>query len=317
MKGQQARCMTWNQPAAGSLSGHIRTVHTVIDHIYRRPEEDLSLEALSGIAGYSPFHFHRLFKAISGETMKRYALRIRLEKAARTLKEEGCSVTEAAFRYGFSSSANFTRSFSACFGFPPSQLLRSKPFAWESPFKGDISDGGGDKGPYPLTFQGLRKIEKTRVLSLSTISGYECKTIQSSYRSLIAAVSELGLFPPGAQLIGIGYDDPRITRSSSCRYDASVEIPFGLELPFLTHLPVREQLLPGRTYASFSFQGPPEAFLPAWEEVFFFISLRRDLVPLIEPHLEYYHPLAEGKGRMLTADLLVPVKRFFHQNRKN
>ncbi|HAF35231.1 MULTISPECIES: AraC family transcriptional regulator [Sphingobacterium] len=63
-----------------------KRINKVIDHINSNLDHNLSLEELAAIACFSPFHFHRLFKSVTGETVKNFTNRIRMEKAARLLR---------------------------------------------------------------------------------------------------------------------------------------------------------------------------------------------------------------------------------------
>ena len=53
--------------------------------IRRRLDANVSLDALAERAGWSPFHLHRAFTRMVGETPKQYTLRLRLEGAAARL----------------------------------------------------------------------------------------------------------------------------------------------------------------------------------------------------------------------------------------
>jgi len=103
--------------AKDSPNEYIIRISRVIDFILQNLTVDLSLENLANVAGYSPFHFQKIFKQVVGESPKQYVNRIRLETAAHALvihREK--SVTEIAFENGFSSSAAFARSFKNYFG---------------------------------------------------------------------------------------------------------------------------------------------------------------------------------------------------------
>ena len=64
---------------------YIFRVNRVIDYIETNIDKDLSLEDLARIANFSQFHFHRIFRAIVGETLNRFIQRMRVEKAATQL----------------------------------------------------------------------------------------------------------------------------------------------------------------------------------------------------------------------------------------
>src|SRR5437868_886110 len=67
-------------------SHHLPRMEQVLDHIETHLADDLSLERLADRAAISPFHFHRLFLAWTGETLKEFVRRRRLESAAGRLR---------------------------------------------------------------------------------------------------------------------------------------------------------------------------------------------------------------------------------------
>jgi AraC family transcriptional regulator len=91
----------------------------VLRDLRGRLDGDVSLEALSVRAGWSPFHLHRAFRRIVGETPKQYTLRLRLEDAAARLLASDESVTTVALDAGFASHEVFTRAFRRHFGRTP------------------------------------------------------------------------------------------------------------------------------------------------------------------------------------------------------
>ncbi len=92
-------------------------VNRVVDHIERHLDAELSLARLAEVAHFSPFHFHRIFQALVGETLQRFVQRLRLERAATWLVwEPQRSITAIALDSGFASSATFARAFRAEFG---------------------------------------------------------------------------------------------------------------------------------------------------------------------------------------------------------
>lgn len=87
--------------------------------IRRRLDENVSLEALAARSGWSPFHLHRAFTRMVGETPKQYTLRLRLEGAAARLLASDDSIVEVALAAGFKSHEVFTRAFRRYFGRTP------------------------------------------------------------------------------------------------------------------------------------------------------------------------------------------------------
>ena len=65
---------------------YLERVNRVLDYIAEHLDGELSLTRLSGIACFSPFHFHRIFQCVTGETLNSHVRRVRLERAASIMK---------------------------------------------------------------------------------------------------------------------------------------------------------------------------------------------------------------------------------------
>ena len=77
-------------------------INKVTDYIHNHIDQPLSLQKMAGIACFSPFHFHRVFTILTGETPTDYIKRTRIEKAALLLKRnKELSATEIARLCGF------------------------------------------------------------------------------------------------------------------------------------------------------------------------------------------------------------------------
>ena len=76
-----------------SQAEYNRRMHAVIEYIDRHLDPNLDLATLAGVANFSAFHFHRLFRALTGEALGDYVRRRRLEMAAVRLRAQtGVSV---------------------------------------------------------------------------------------------------------------------------------------------------------------------------------------------------------------------------------
>src|SRR5712692_3721376 len=107
---------------------YTRRINTVISHVRQNLDGDLSLDALSRVGCFSKFHFHRVFKSITDETVNDMVVRMRLERAANLLRTvPRLSITAAAFEVGFSSVSVFSRAFRKHFGVNARQWDRRSP----------------------------------------------------------------------------------------------------------------------------------------------------------------------------------------------
>ena len=103
-----------------------RRIHRVIEYISSNISEDITLERLAGIAGYSAFHFARKFTLAMGVSPHRYISRIRLENAMAELAAGKLPLAEIALNAHFSSQASFTRAFHRSTGMTPKEYQRSR-----------------------------------------------------------------------------------------------------------------------------------------------------------------------------------------------
>ncbi len=102
---------------------YVERVNRAIDYIVHNLDQPLRLEHVAGVACFSPFHFHRVFRSLVGETLNQFVKRLRLERALFLMAHDSQRpLTEVALSCGFSSSSDFSRNFRQRYGVPPSAL---------------------------------------------------------------------------------------------------------------------------------------------------------------------------------------------------
>ncbi len=107
---------------------YIRSINLALNFIDEHLDSDLSLETISNAALYSPYHFHRIFKAVIGETLNTYITRRRIEKTASILMhKKEVRITDLSLQYGFNSNSSFTRTFKNYYGISPSEFRKQNP----------------------------------------------------------------------------------------------------------------------------------------------------------------------------------------------
>lgn len=107
-----------------TLTDYGLRVQRAIAHMAANLDRDLDLETLAGVACFSPFHFHRVFREITGRTTAEVLRRLRLNRAAGELIQGAAPLPGIARRSGYGSVAAFTRAFRALYGVPPATYRR-------------------------------------------------------------------------------------------------------------------------------------------------------------------------------------------------
>lgn len=235
-------------------SHHLRRMEHVLDHIETHLSEDLSLDRLADLAAFSPFHFHRLFLAWTGETLKEFVRRRRLESAAGRLRHcPNEKVTAVSLNCGFASPEAFARAFREHFGMTPSQWRSGGWVAWRTP-----ADDGWRGRHFRVE---VRHIEARECLYMRARGDYESHA-HALWSRFIPWVESLGL--AGQPMLAMGLDDPAITPASNCRMDACVELPSRWNDPGLRAM---RRSLPAQRTACLLFEGPAADIGHGWESL--------------------------------------------------
>ncbi|MET3290901.1 UNVERIFIED_CONTAM: AraC family transcriptional regulator [Brevibacillus sp. OAP136] len=111
----------------------------VIEYVESRIDCELSLDELASEAAFSKFHFTRIFKAVTKETIYEYIRKRRLTEAAKDLIETSIPLLQIAITYGYASQEAFTRAFKNYTGMSP-QSYRKKAVHLHNLYKSAISE---------------------------------------------------------------------------------------------------------------------------------------------------------------------------------
>jgi len=214
-------------------TGHYNDrVNRVLDFIGEHLDGELSLGRLSQIGCFSRFHFHRIFQAVTGETLNSHVRRVRLERAALLMKTSPRKrITDVALETGFAGTAEFSRAFRSHFGRTASSWDRRSPLE-----KSKIC-----KAPEMLSFYPLEELEswKTtadarvqvgrlgafRYVYIRVFEPYGNTRLVDAYHALTAWLAERRTDTQDVVFIGMSLDDPAVTPSENCRYDIGVAFP--------------------------------------------------------------------------------------------
>lgn len=263
---------------------YLGRVHRVMDHIDAHLADPLDLPSLAAVAAFSPWHFHRVFLAVAGETPGDRVRRRRLEVAAlRLLATPARTALSIALDVGFGSAEVFTRAFKAHFGVTPSAWRRGGHRAWSQArhaqlrnihqahgkahqdlaalLADDRRTAGADRGS---TSKGstmkvtIDTLPPLRVAYLRHVGAYGDPAIGALWQRFAAWCTAQGL--AGRACWGVTRDAPDITVPEQCRYDCAVEVDEG----FRPSGPIAVQTVPGGLYACTDFTGPASRIHDAW-----------------------------------------------------
>lgn len=307
-------------------SEYVARINRVIDHVQSNLEGDLSLGALARVACFSPHHFHRVFKALTGEPVGQFVKRVRLERAASHL----CwaperSVTEVAMDAGFTSPAAFARAFRERFGMSASE--------WRAPEESRIGKAMGKDGNAGLGveryFEPGAWAPKWRLTMKTTnpiqvnvdVREQPARTIAylrhtGPYQGNSALFSELfgklaqwagarGLLGPDAQFLSLYHDDPNVTEAGNLRVMCGCVVPADTEVSG----EFGKTEVPGGTYGVGRFELSESEYGEAWDAMYGGWLPKSGFQPADGPAVELYlnNPETHPEHKHIV-EICVPVK---------
>ena len=204
-------------------SEYAQRINRVIDYLRANLHRQVKLQELAKVACFSEFHFHRIFGAVSGETLNNFTNRLRLEKAARLLRYSDHSLTDIALECGFSSSATFSRAFRSGFDTSPSQFRKSGEIKKSKICKELFS---GREYLLPVSTEEKRAAFPVRLIDvperqlayIRVTNAFEMDRVLAALKTMIEWAKSQDIVSQGI-LFGMSMDDPHVTPKHLYRYD--------------------------------------------------------------------------------------------------
>ncbi|MHC4745443.1 MAG: AraC family transcriptional regulator, partial [Planctomycetota bacterium] len=260
----------------------------VLEFIRQHLDEEIPLEQFAKVAHFSPYHFHRIFTGMVGESLKEHIRRLRLQRAAMRLKHTDRSVLEIALEAGYETHEAFTRAFGAMLGRSPSAFRSEKGLLQkDNTFAARYQDGGGLKdielktGDETMDVE-IKCLEPVRVAFVHHVGPYN--EVGEAWGKLCTKLGAAGLLGGDTQFIGVCYDDPDVTPPEKIRYDACVNVDEGFE----AEGDIGVQTLASGEYAVTTHTGPYDRLGKTYAKLFGQWLPQSGREVRSEPCLEFY-----------------------------
>ena len=226
-----------------TYNDYTQRINKVVAYINDHLDESLDLKTLAKVAALSEFHFHRVFKALKGESIGAHISRLRIEAAARLLRYSALSIEDIAFNIGYEAPAALSKAFKNQYGITPTKYRTNKDIYIMK--KEIINPDLALKAPK------IMELEPKNLIYVALTGEYGTLDYGKAYEQLWAVVKSQKLFTKGIESICVSYDDPKITEASLQRSEVSLAI----HKPAHPEGEVSCKTLAGGKYAVFFYQG--------------------------------------------------------------
>lgn len=296
---------------------YVSRINNVFHFIDKNLDSDLSLNAVSKIAHFSPFHFHRIFKTITGETLNEFVTRRRIEKAASALiHKSAMSITALSLQNGFNNHSSFTRTFKKFYGVSPTEFRKQNPnkFSKIRQLKSKNGQAYPDYDKYICVITNLKKwikmnakieIKELPKLTLAYVSSIGAQNLEKAYKKLIKWATPKGLLGNNtAKMLTVYHDSFKITEKNKVRMSACMV----LNEPAESTGEVGQTAIEAGKFIVGSFEIGLHEFEKSWTGLFLWMNENGYKKADQDPFEMYHNNFNEHPEKKCIVDFYIPIE---------
>ncbi len=295
---------------------YIQRINQALSFIDENLDTELTLETVSRVALYSPFHFHRIFKAITNETLNAYITRKRIEKMASILiRNKEVSITVLSLQYGFNSNSSFTRAFKKFYGISPTEFRKASPSRYSQIRKKDSKNGQEiflieeyicniDNHLNWIKMNANIEVKELPQLELAFITHIGDFELHNTFDKLFKWAQTKGITnDPEFKMAMIYHDSFKVTDPGKVRMSACVVLKNPVKVDGEVGLTTIEK---GKFIVARFEMGLPE-FNQAWSSLFLWMNENGYKKAAQNPFEIYHNNPNEHPEKKYIVDLFIPV----------
>ena len=291
------------QQSPDTILDYRSRINDAVVYIEENAAEALTIGAIAARACMSPYHFHRIFTAFTGETLGECCRRIRMRKAMQLLMA-GQTTEAVALETGYQTASAFIRVFKSSFGAPPSRFRQmGVPAAIRYPLP-PVKEGKNQHVPIPV------------LKDLPDLHFYYVRRKGRKHENYTAAADEA--FNVLFEKVWNWYEDPfalmrlgiirdlELLPLEERRFDAALVIPE--QVPRIPLKELHRDQLPGGRFAIFTHKGPYDSLWQTWSRIYRNWYPVSGLTLRDTPPFEIYHnsPMRTPPQELVT-DICIPL----------
>lgn len=296
---------------------YIKRINNIFCFIDDNLDQELTLETIANIGFYSPFHLHRIFKAITNETINEYITRKRIEKTALILlHKREITISELSLQYGFNSNSSFTRTFKKFYGINPTEFRKCNPNKFSK--IGKVQSKNGQESGIPeeyicninkhknwIIMKAKIEIKEMPKLDLAFITQIGHAGIENAYSKLIKWATPKGLLEnENLKIVTIFHDSLKITETDKVRMSACISLKEKVDISGEIGLTTIEK---GKCIVG-HFEITINEFEKSWTSLFIWMSENGYKKADRYPYEIYYNDFNKHPEKISIVDFCIPIE---------
>jgi len=290
-------------------------INKVFQYIEDHIDGDLSLTTIAEIAAFSPFHFHRIFRTITQETLLEYTTRKRVERAALDLIHKNIRITEISHRCGFNDTATFARTFKKYYNLSPTAFRKQHPNKFSKIRQ--LQSKNGQVYPnyekYICIITNLKnwirmnakvEVKELAQMDLAYVSSMGPQHMESAFQKLIRWATPQGLMHEQTKMVVIYHDSFKVTPADKVRMSACILIKQPLDTKGeIGHTSIG----PGKCIVG-RFEITLNEFEKSWTGLFIWMNENGYKKAAKNPFEIYHNNFNEHPEKKAIVDFCIPVE---------
>jgi AraC family transcriptional regulator len=262
-------------------NSYLESVNRAIAFIETNTANNVQLKEIAIEANLSQYHFHRVFKSLTGDTVKEFLTRLRLEKSALQLKHTTTDIGAISLDSGYQNHETFTRAFKAYFGLTPfdyRNTITELTLTRQQAFKENNIQQAVLKIDGPI----IKTIPDLHLAYIRHNGSYD--KVGSSFQKLMLWAATHLVLKIKPVTIGIVHDNPDLTAEENIRFDAGVVVAKEIQ----PKGEIAYKKIEGGKYAVFTYKGAYEGFYPVYDYIYNVCLFENKFELADKPALEWY-----------------------------
>ncbi len=239
-------------------------LNIIVEYIHNNLDSVIDIKTLAEISHFSPFHFHRISRALLGEPIGAYISRTRVETAAKMIRYTTLDMESIAYNVGYETPSSLSKKFKNHFGVSPTAYRKNKLFTIKKSKIMETISSTEHSQNLNIKKPKIIDIEDKKCIYIRLQGAYQSLNYSGTWKKLWEQVKEQKLFTAGIEHIGLPYDDPKVTDEDKIRYDSCLIIHKDAKATG----DIGVKTLKGGKFAVFLYQGSYEYFANVYDYIF-------------------------------------------------